>query len=157
MTTLAKLNRWRAVSDTKGPRAGCRSARARRTAWWALTLECGHTAKRAVRPARSTQRAGSLKRNEAMPMTSGRVGEGRNPLSVLEARVPAGVVHVQVRVGHHHVHLIGSDVCGNQIREEARVQVRERGQRPVLPLPAPVSMRVVLPSLRSTRVFSAPI
>ena len=53
MTALAQLNRWRAVSDTKGPRAGRGSppggATARRTAWWTLTLECGHTVKRPVR------------------------------------------------------------------------------------------------------------
>jgi hypothetical protein len=89
-------------------------------------------------------------------MTTGRVGEGRNPLSVLEARVPAGVVHSQVRVDHH-IHFIGSEARGSQIREEARVRVRERGQRPVLPAAgAPVSMRIVLPSLRSTQVCSAP-
>ena len=43
MTALAQLNRWRAVSDTKGPRAGRRSLlggeTTRRPAWWTLTLE----------------------------------------------------------------------------------------------------------------------
>ena len=50
--------------------------------------------------------------------------------------VPAGVVQVQVRVDHH-VHLLRGNTCGSQIREEARVQVRERGQRPVLPVARP--------------------
>jgi hypothetical protein len=51
-------------------------------------------------------------------------------------RVPAGVVQVRVRVDHH-VHLLRGNTCGSQIREEARVQVRERDQRPVLPVARP--------------------
>jgi len=50
--------------------------------------------------------------------------------------VPAGVVQVQVRVDHH-VHVLRGHACGSQIREEARVQVRERGQRPVPPVAGP--------------------
>ena len=71
MTTLAQLNRWRAVSDTKGPRAGRRSARARRTAWWTLTLDCGHTVKRPVRywPQPNPQAGGTQRRSlhDALP------------------------------------------------------------------------------------------
>ena len=75
MTALAQLNRWRAVSDTKGPRAGRRSllggATTRRPAWWTLTLECGHTVKRAVRywPQPNPRRGGTQHRNlhDALP------------------------------------------------------------------------------------------
>jgi hypothetical protein len=64
------------------------------------------------------------------------VREGRNPVPVLQARVPAGVVQVQVGVDDH-VYLLRGDACGSQVREEAGVQVRERGQRPVLPVAGP--------------------
>src|SRR5580704_64410 len=69
--------------------------------------------------------------------------------------VPAGVVQVQVRVDHH-VHVLRVNSCGSQIREEARVQVRERGQRPVLPVAGP-SLETPGPRVSCGTVACSPV